>query len=221
MVDSHPIVREGLRQFLEAEGVCKVVAEAGDGAAAMFASQQHEHEVILVNAVLPGSDIFELIQTYKAEHENRKVVVCYIHEHASLLHEFRKSGADGFIGQHANSDEYSAAVKTVVAHGNFFSGNLTDVIFKLGRGVSDSGNAYGLTNRELEILSLLANGLCNKEIANRFDLSVRTVETHRLNIRRKTTSNTLSDLVRVARSLGIAHLGDLGPTNIEQTVGLE
>ena len=220
VVDSHPIVREGLKEFLEADGVCKVVAEAGDGPSALFASAQHDHNVMLINAVLPGSDIFEIVNAYKSEDSDRFVVVCHVNAELGLLQEFRNSGVDAFIGQQANSKEYSAAVKAVMAGGNFLSKNLSDAVFKTGRSSNDTGNAYGLTSRELEILSLLANGLCNKEIANRFDLSVRTVETHRLNIRRKTTSNTLSDLVRIARALGITHLGEmaLAPPNKKASV---
>lgn len=211
VVDSHPIVREGLRQFLEVNGDCVVVAEAGDGVAALFACENHDHEVLLMNGVLPGSDVFDVIRTYKKHYKQGKVVVCYIMEDASLLSEFRKSGTDGFIGQEAVSGEYNAAVKTVMEGGNFFSENLTDVIFKVNRASVERSNAYGLTSREIDILSLLANGLCNKEIANKHDLSVRTVETHRLNIRRKTSSNTLSDLVRVARSLGLSSMGGVLP----------
>jgi len=214
VVDSHPIVREGLRQFLEANGGCNVVAEAGDGSSALFASENHEHDVLLMNSVLPGSDVFEIIRTFKKKYEDRRVVVCYICEDASVLHEFRKSGTDGFIGQEASSGEYSAAVKTVMEGGNFFSENLTDVIFKVNRATAEKTNAYMLTSRELEVLSLLANGLCNKEIANKHDLSVRTVETHRLNIRRKTNSNTLSDLVRIARSLGLSSMGGVLNNNV-------
>lgn len=221
VVDSHPIVREGLKQFLEADGVCRVVAEAGDGPAALFASVQHDHQVLLINAVLPGSDIFEIINSYKTDFPDRQVVVCHVNAELGLLQEFRKNGVDAFIGQQANSIEYSTAVRAVMAGGNFLSRNLSDVIFKIGGSTSQLGNAYGLTGRELEILSLLANGLCNKEIANRFDLSVRTVETHRLNIRRKTSSNTLSDLVRIARSLGIAHLGEVALNPAKETQALE
>ena len=222
VVDSHPIVREGLRQFLEADNSCKVVAEASDGSAAIFACENHEHDVLLMNAALPSTDVFETIRTIKKVHPQSKVVVCYINEDVSLLQEFRKSGTDGFIVQKAASGEYGAAVKTVTEGGNFFSENLTDVIFSVNRAAGEKSNAYGLTSREMEILSLLANGLCNKEIANKYDLSVRTVETHRLNIRRKTSSNTLSDLVRIARSLGLSSMGGLmAPdlTSVDTAIG--
>ncbi|MEO0327116.1 MAG: response regulator transcription factor [Pseudomonadota bacterium] len=207
VVDSHPIVREGLRQFLESDGFCSVVAEAGDGESALYACENHQHSVLLTNATLPGSDIFEVIRRAKKSNPETKVIICYVSEDLSVLSEFNKCGTDGFIGQLASSEEYSAAVKTVLADATFFSKNLTEIIFRIKKDNIDQSNAYGLTGRELDILALLSNGLCNKEIANQYDLSVRTVETHRLNIRRKTSSNTLSDLVRIARSLGISHMG--------------
>lgn len=213
VVDSHPIVREGLRQFLEANEQCVVTAEAGDADAALYASEKNEHEVLLMSASIPGSDIFEFIRNYKKQHPTHKIVVCYIKQDASLLQEFRQCGTDGFIGQNATSGEYSVAVKAVMEGGNFFSENLTKVLFQAKYTASNQKNAYDLTARELEILSLLANGYCNKEVANKYDLSVRTVETHRLNIRRKTKSNTLSQLVRVARSLGLSNMG--GEMNME------
>lgn len=223
VVDSHPIVREGLRQFLEAAGGCVVVAEAGDADAALYASEKHDHEVLLMSASLPGSDVFEFIKTFKKQYAQRKVVVCYIKQDISILQEFKQCGTDGFIGQNATSGEYSVAVKAVMEGGNFFSENLTNVLFQAKHATSNQKNAYDLTGRELEILSLLANGFCNKEIANKYDLSVRTVETHRLNIRRKTKSNTLSHLVRVARSLGLSNMS--GEVDIEaegsQSLGTE
>ena len=221
VVDPHPIVREGLRQFLETQELCYVVAEADDGNSALAESEKHEHDVMLINAVLPGSDIFNTISSYKSKFSDRRVVVCHVVADLSTLQEFHKSGADGFIGQNAKSSEYNIAVRTVMEGGCFFSGNLADAVFSVSKAGQDATNAYGLTSRELEILSLLANGLCNKEIANQFDLSVRTVEAHRLNIRRKTTSNTLSELVRVARSLGIAHLGNGSAVNVPREMAAE
>lgn len=207
VVDPHPIVREGLRQFLEELDACQVVAEAGDAETALRVGMENEHDVMLINSVLQGADIFNVIGRYKQTDNSRKVVVCHVSADIALLQEFHRCGTDGFIGQQAGSGEYSIAVRTVMEGGSFLSGNLAEVLFKVGKISNDTTNAYGLTSRELEILSLLANGLCNKEIANHYDLSVRTVEAHRLNIRRKTTSNTLSELMRVARSLGISHLG--------------
>lgn len=221
VVDTHPIVREGLRQFLESNGGCEVIAEAGDADAALYASTNHEHDVLLTNAVIPGSDVFNFISKYKSSHKDQKVVVCYIGQDAGLLQEFKQCGTDGFIGQNATSGEYSIAVKAVMEGGNFFSENLADVLFHVGNATSGKQNAYELTARELEILTLLASGFCNKEIANKYNLSVRTVETHRLSIRRKTNSNTLSHLVRVARSLGLSNMSGEMPLDKQPKTGAD
>lgn len=205
IVESHPIVREGLRNAIEAYGTCKVAGEAEDGSSAILACDTHEHDVVIINAVIPGCDTFELISSIK-KRTNKKIIVSYIAEDSTVLHELRKCGVDGFIGKEAASSEYYAAIKAVNQGGLYFSQNMADLIFRVARATSDKKNAYGLTGRELEVLSMLASGYCNKEVANKHDLSVRTVEAHRLNIRRKTQSNTLSDLVRISRSLGLASM---------------
>jgi len=210
LVENHPIVREGLRASLESSSKVKVVAEAEDGASAVLACDTNEHDVLVINAVLPGCDTFQLITEIKKKSKN-KIVVSSIDQDVNVLYDIRKCGANGFIGKDASSNEYLAAISTVNVGGIYFSKNMADTIFQVSQATSDKRNAYGLTGRELEILSMLSSGFCNKEVANKYDLSVRTVEAHRLNIRRKTQSNTLSDLVRISRSLGLANLsGNLG-----------
>ncbi|KAG1700382.1 Transcriptional regulatory protein MctR [Nymphon striatum] len=152
------------------------------------------------SAELNGNEMPSLID------DEFKVIISSIEEDANVLHDLRKCGADGFISKDATSGEYSAAVQAVTAGGLYFSQNMANTIFQVALATNDKRNAYGLTGREMEILSLLSSGYCNKEVANKYDLSVRTVEAHRLNIRRKTQSNTLSDLVRVSRSLGLANM---------------
>ena len=196
---------KGLRTSLEAVSEYTVVAEAADGPTAVYACNKHPHDVLIINAVLPGSDTFQIISEIK-KRENSKIIISSIDEDANVLHDLRKCGADGFISKDAASREYAAAVKAVTSGGLYFSQNMANTIFQLARAMNDKRNAYGLTSREMEILSLLSSGFCNKEVANKYNLSVRTVEAHRLNIRRKTQSNTLSDLVRVSRSLGLANM---------------
>lgn len=205
LVENHPIVRQGLINFLESNTKIEVVAEAEDGPSAIFACEKHDHDIVIINAVLPGSDTFQIISSMKKK-ANAKIIVSSIEQDINVLHDIRKCGADGFIGKDALANEYLAAIATVNAGGTYFSQNMADTIFQVSRATSEKRNAYGLTERELEILSLLSSGFCNKEVANKYELSVRTVEAHRLNIRRKTQSNTLSDLVRISRALGLANL---------------
>lgn len=212
LIENHPIVRQGLKTYLEANANIEVVAEAEDGPAAIFACEKYNHDIVLVNAVLPGSDTFQIIVSMK-KRRNNKIIVSSIEQDINVLHDIRKCGADGFIGKDALASEYLAAISTVNVGGIYFSQNMADTIFQVSHATTEKRNAYGLTGRELEILSLLSSGFCNKEVANKYDLSVRTVEAHRLNIRRKTQSNTLSDLVRISRSLGLANLSGNLPLN--------
>lgn len=205
LVENHPIVREGLRAALETNINYKVVAEAEDGQSAILACDRHSHDILLINAVLPGTDTYQIISSIK-KRVDTKVIVSAIEQDVNALHDLRKCGAEGFVGKDAGSEEYAAAIHAVQAGGLYFSQNMANTIFQVAQATSDKTNAYGLTGRELEILSLLSSGYCNKEVANKYDLSVRTVEAHRLNIRRKTQSNTLSDLVRISRSLGLANM---------------
>lgn len=211
LVENHPIVRQGLKTYLEANANIAVVAEADDGAAAIFACEKNDHDIVVVNAVLPGSDTFQMIASLKKKN-NSKIIVSSIEQDINILHDIRKCGADGFLGKDALASEYLAAISTVNVGGTYFSQDMADTIFQMSKATSERRNAYGLTGRELEILSMLSSGYCNKEVANKYELSVRTVEAHRLNIRRKTQSNTLSDLVRISRSLGLANLSGNMPS---------
>lgn len=212
LVENHPIVRQGLKTYLEANANLEVVAEAEDGLAAIFACEKYNHHIVIINAIMPGSDAFQVISSIKKK-INSKIIVSSIEQDINVLHDIRKCGADGFIGKDALASEYLAAISTVNVGGIYFSQNMADTIFQVSQATSEKRNAYGLTGRELEILSLLSSGFCNKEVANKYELSVRTVEAHRLNIRRKTQSNTLSDLVRISRSLGLANLSGNRPQN--------
>ncbi len=166
---------------------------------------------------MPGSDAYQIISAIK-KRSNSKIIVSAVEQDANILHDLKKCGAEGFLGKEASSNEYIAASRAVSEGGLYFSKNMADAIFQVAQATSDKSNAYGLTGRELEVLSMLSSGYCNKEVANKYELSVRTVEAHRLNIRRKTQSNTLSDLVRISRSLGLANMaGNLIARNSSDT----
>jgi DNA-binding NarL/FixJ family response regulator len=205
LVDTHPILRDGLRNSLEADGGYTVVGEASDGPSAIRTCENNPYDALIINALLPGSDRLQVLSTIK-KNTDRKIIVSSVEQDLNSLHDIRKCGVDGFLGKDASSKEYLAAINTVMQGGVYFSQNIANTFFIGSQSTSEKRNAYGLTERELEVLSMLSSGYCNKEVANKYELSVRTVEAHRLNIRRKTQSNTLSDLVRISRSLGLANM---------------
>ena len=221
IVDEHPLVREGMKKFLEDDGSSEVVAEAGLPGEALDICSTTTHDVVLISASMPEFMLTELIRNLTKAKPKARIIICYVEEDLRFIQDLRRYGADGFIGRKATSGEYSAAVHSAMEDGVFFSSNLSATLFMEPSETAAKANPFGLTGRELDILSKLSNGLCNKEIANELDLSVRTVETHRQNIRRKTNSNTLSDLVRVARSMGLPNKGvdTLVPGEITQSAG--
>ncbi|MEZ5840552.1 MAG: response regulator [Hyphomicrobiales bacterium] len=203
IVDSHPIVREGLKVCLEKTGACHVVAEAGDGYAAVLAAKTHAPDVVLLDSSLTKINTHETARRLQETSEEARILVCYLAADPFEVQQMIQAGVAGFVAKNAEPVEYANAVRAVAGGGNYFSNSLIGKLFS-GRSSTVNGvNLYNLTHRETEVLRLLADGMSNKEVARRLELSVRTVETHRLNIRRKTKAYGLSDLVRVARKLGL------------------
>ncbi len=203
-VDPHPLVREGIRQSLSVDPTLEVVAEASDVTAAMLASMQHQNDVLILNAFLPQKDIFQVLRDYKRSFSKTGILVCFTPQDPEFLQDLLEGGSDALVGQEALSAEYLAAVRAISAGGVYLSADLLRCLLSSRAGARATSNQYGLTSREVEVLLLLSKGLNNKEIANKLDLSVRTAEAHRLNIRKKTSANTLSDLMRVARALTLS-----------------
>lgn len=202
IVDPHPLVREGLRASLERKHNIEVVAEAGDAMAGLYAAARNPGAILLANASLPENSALELVRRFQSEAlAGTGVVICHLPENAQLIRHFIDNCGRAFVGQNAGAREYMAAIEAVLAGGIFLSRNLFHCLALDRDGSRSRPNPFKLTDREVEILNSLAAGCSNKEVANLFDLSVRTVEAHRLSIRQKTGANILSELVRVSRAI--------------------
>ncbi|MCC2113606.1 MAG: response regulator transcription factor, partial [Hyphomicrobiales bacterium] len=174
-------------------------------------AKTHTPDVVLLDASLTKINTHETARRLQDLSEDIRILVCYLAADPFEVQELIQAGVAGFVGKNAEPLEYANAVRAVAGGGNYFSNSLIGKLFS-GRATPMNGvNLYNLTQRETEVLRLLADGMSNKEIARRLDLSVRTVETHRLNIRRKTKAYGLSDLVRVARKLGLKADGTAEP----------
>jgi DNA-binding NarL/FixJ family response regulator len=202
LVDPHPLAREGLRINLERRSNIHVVAEAGDGAAGLYAAARHQESILVANVQLPDMQVAELLARFHAEpNRGPGVIVCQVPSNAALIRRLLDSYVTAFVGQNAGPGEYLAAIEAVLCGGVFMSANLFECIVADRNAGAARANPYRLTDRELEVLQMLSNGLSNKEVANLLNLSVRTVEAHRFTIRQKTGANMLSELFRIARSL--------------------
>ncbi len=199
IVDSLPLVRAGQRAFIEQIPGFKVVAEASDGVAAIMAVKSHAADLAILELVESGFSMCVTIQRLVTAVPGLYVIVSYDNPAVNGVASLIKAGVGGFVSKAAELQELTIAVQAVSGGAVYLPGPVSKNVFDLHRQQDDGSAPYGLTKREMEILGFLSTGLSNKEIANIANVSVRTVETHRLSIRRKTQSSTLSDLVRVAR----------------------
>ncbi|MDJ0614722.1 MAG: response regulator transcription factor [Rhizobiaceae bacterium] len=224
IIDPNPLSAEGLRKHLEMDRCIKIVAEARNLAIKLEDLTEFGaggELIMFVNASLLHSNLALSNPRGTLEGLARKIVVYEIEPEHTAIVQAAQIGADGYISKNAVVEEYLAAVQAAKVGATFFSKPLSEHLLDQLPPQKCKIDNYNLTNRELEILTLLAHGLCNKAIANRFDLSVRTVEAHRLNIRRKTASNTVADLVRIARSLDLPDMGEAAPSIVSERQNLE
>lgn len=202
VVDDHPIVREGLKRVLEAEKDLRVTAEASNAEHALRLLSSSQFDLALVDLALPGVDGFTLIQRMKQLCPHLPIVVVSILEQAHHAERALKAGASGFVTKADAADEVVLAVRRV-ARGELYvsEGLAMDIIEDLLTGKPPGGASVEgrLTDREFEVFRLLGRGKRTREVAEILELSVKTVETHQGNIKRKLGLRDSRELVYFAR----------------------
>jgi two-component system, NarL family, nitrate/nitrite response regulator NarL len=151
-----------------------------------------------------GRVALRVVRRWREGKDAPQMLVLIEPDEAALVRPLLDCGVAGFLTPQAAPEEFSAAVAALAHGGAYISGKLLRVAFAPHRRAEgNEGDAFGLTTREREILVMIALGLSNKDVARRLSLSVRTVETHRLNIRKKTRASSRRDLVEIAEKLGL------------------
>ena len=192
LVDDHPLVRDGLRARLETVDRFAVVAEAGNAAEALDAVRLHAPDCVLMDISMRDIHGIELTRRLHRSVPDLKVIMLTMHDEPQYVIEAFRAGARGYVLKDSPSAEIVAAIDAVGAGSRYFSARVADAL------VSASLPEPELTPREREVLDLIADGLGNKEIAARLDLSVRTVESHRINIKRKFDLDSAAALLKFA-----------------------
>jgi two-component system response regulator NreC len=205
IADDHTIVRTGVRLLLEAETDIAVVGEAEDGKEALALVEQLRPNVVLMDIAMPGVDGLEATKVIKSEWPEISVLVLTMHRSDEYFLAMIESGASGYVLKGAETNELIHALR-IVANGEVFLN--PSMASKLVKGYLDSveGNKFelsNLSNREQEILRLLADGYSNKEIAEKLVISPSTVHTHRNNLMKKLGLNSRHELIHYARQRGI------------------
>jgi two-component system, NarL family, nitrate/nitrite response regulator NarL len=199
LVDDHPLVRHGLRLRLESVPSLQVVSEASCAEEAMRLAQEYEPDIAVVDLGLPGTGGLELTTLLLQRAPNLAVLIMTMYAGDDYIVRAVDAGARGYILKDAPIAQVVSAIEALAAGGSFFSHDAM-------RLMKSGAPAVALSERQRQILDYLVEGYSNKEIARLLDVSVRTVESHRLVIKRKLGAERAVDLLRRAVRLGFTQL---------------
>ncbi|MET1009684.1 MAG: response regulator transcription factor [Gaiellaceae bacterium] len=203
IVDDHAVVRTGLRLLLDTEDDLETVAEAGTARDAVFEARKHKPDVVLMDVVLPDRSGIEVTPDVLKEAPEAKVLVLSMEDDPSYVREAFSAGASGYVLKEAADNELVAALRQVAAGERYVHPALGARMATAEAAAAARADADPLSDREREVLRLLALGHTNQEIAKMLFISVRTAETHRAHIMQKLRLATRAELVRYALANGL------------------
>lgn len=207
IADDHPVLRRGLKALIEEEPDMEVVGEAGNGLEAVQLAERLRPDVVIMDISMPELDGLEATRRIREHSPSTYVLILTVHAHERYLFPVLKAGASGYVRKTAADEELIEAIR-VVARGDVFlypsaTRMLLDDYLAQVRAGYEKDSYETLSDREREILRLLAEGYTNAEIAQKLNLSVKTVETYRARIMEKLHLRTRAELVRYALRKGL------------------
>ena len=204
IADDHAVVRSGLRLLLDAEPDFEVVAEAGDVDTARRYVRGHHPTVLVLDLNMPGGSSLQAIPAIREEAPDTQIVVLTMQEEPTFARQALAAGASGYVLKEAADTELVEAVRRAAANEIYLNPTLGARIAR----EPPPGPPDDLSEREVEVLRLIALGHTNGEIASQLYLSIRTVETHRAHIQQKLRVSSRAELVRYALQRGLVSADD-------------
>ncbi len=199
LVDDHPLVLEGISARLESEVGIEVIGQANNGQQALEKAAELKPDVVLMDISMPVMNGLEAAERFKSDQPDVRVLILSMHENREYIVKMIQSGAAGYVLKDVSSDELIRAIQTVHQGGTYFSAGASEALFsEFAKSDQPEKPDTGLTKREEMVLKLIAEGKVNKEVARALDISVRTVETHRQNIKQKLNIQTAAGLTKYA-----------------------
>ena len=206
VADDHDVVIHGLRALLEGETGMEVVEHATDGLVALQLVERLHPHVLVVDMMMPGINGLEITRQVGRRHPDVKVVMLSMHDNEAYVSEALKAGAMAYVLKAADADELVLAIREAAAGRRYLSRQLSECAIaayvERGRDANDL-TPPDLTEREREVLQMVAEGRSTQEIATALGISPRTAETHRGNMTRKLGLKTQTDVIRYAIQHGI------------------
>lgn len=210
LVDDHEIVRAGIKMLFQSEQDMEIVGEVGSGTEAIEAVKELEPDVVIMDVAMPGMSGIEATQQIKQASPETVVLALTMYEDEQYFFEMLNAGASGYIPKRAAPDDLVSAIR-VVSQGNvFLHSTLAKFLMKEMMDPStevDPSVAEELTPREREVLTYIAEGYTNREIAEALVISVKTVDRHRENIMQKLNLHSRVELVKYAIEKGLITVG--------------
>jgi len=207
IAEDHTILREGLRSLLEGSGDFEVVGEASDGREAIRRCQDLDPDALLMDLSMPRMNGLDAIREIKKRSAETKVIVLTVHKTEEYILSALQAGADAYVLKDASKAELLMAVTTALEGKRYLSPDVSDKVIngylEGRRSLKGKTSWDSLTQREKEILKLVAEGYKNREIANYLCISLKTVEKHRANLMRKLDLHNSAALVALAIEKGL------------------
>ncbi len=201
LADDHKITREGLRSLLEKQKDMEVVAEAKDGRTAVSLADELRPDVVIMDVSMPDLNGVQASKQIISQCSNVKIIGLSMHSDSSFITEMLRSGASGYLLKDCAFEELTQAIRAVVAGNTYLSPSISgvvvdDYLHRLAKVELNESDV--LTDREIEVLQLIAEGNSTKQIALKLHISVKTVETHRRQIMNKLDIYTIAELTKYA-----------------------
>ncbi|OIR13566.1 transcriptional regulatory protein DegU [mine drainage metagenome] len=203
IIEDQTAIREMLAEILRLDPNYKLVGEAGDGQAALTLCLEAKPDLIILDAKLPGLNGVEILRRVSKQLRNTRVLVFSGHENPVLVREMLEAGAHGFVEKTAGLFEFKKGLETVANGGTYFGPAVAALLRNVVANPSASNTPDFLTDREREILQLVAESNSTKDIANKLGISVKTVDNHRTNLMRKLNLHDVASLTRYALEIGL------------------
>lgn len=207
LADDHAIMRDGLRALLDRQADLEVVAEAADGRECIRLADEYAPDVVMMDVAMPNMNGIEAARRVLSAHPSIGIVMLSMHRDESYVLQSLRAGAKGYLLKDSPQEDVLEAIRAVARGRSFLSRKVSRILQEdyyqqlQSKGLDDSWEL--LTDREREILQLLAEGRANKEVANLLNISPTTVETHRGHILRKLSLHGTADLILYAVRKGI------------------